>query len=454
MNGEEGREGFSSRLGFILVSAGCAIGIGNVWRFPYIAGENGGAIFVLFYILFLIIMGVPALTMELAVGRASGKTTMRAMQKLEKKGQFWHVHGWVCYIGNVILMMYYTTVAGWMLSYFWKFHTGFFEDKKTEDMGHVFDDLMASPLEMLIFMVIIVILGFLVLSFGVQKGLERVTKIIMLGLFGLILVLVVNSLLLKGGGEGLKFYLMPDVKKAAAVGWGKVLTNAMNQAFFTISLGIGAMEIFGSYMSREYSLTGEAVRIISLDTFVALMSGLIIFPACSAFGVEADQGPSLIFMTLPHIFTNMNGGRIWGTMFFLFMVFASFSTVTAVFENLIRTLMDNLGWKRSRSIVINFIIVLVTGIPCILGFNLWSDVRLFGGKDILSAEDFLVSNIILPVGSIVFMVFCTWKFGWGVDNYMEEVNTGKGIKMSKHLVPYFRYVLPVLTAFVLIQGLI
>ena len=454
MNEVKGREGFGSRLGFILVSAGCAIGIGNVWRFPYIAGECGGAIFVLFYILFLIIMGVPALTMELAVGRASGRSTMRGMQKLERKGQYWHVHGWVCYLGNVILMMYYTTVAGWMLSYFWKFLTGFFEDKKTEDVTSVFDDLLASPAEMLIFMVIIVILGFVVLSFGVQKGLERVTKVIMIGLFGLILVLVVNSLLLKGGEEGLKFYLMPDPDKAAEVGWGTVITNAMNQAFFTISLGIGAMEIFGSYMSREYTLTGEAVRIISLDTFVALMSGLIIFPACSAFGVEANQGPSLIFLTLPHIFANMDGGRIWGTMFFLFMVFASFSTVTAVFENLIRSLMDNLGWKRARSIAVNFIIVLVTGIPCILGFNLWSDIRLFGGKDILSSEDFIVSNIILPAGSIVFMIFCTWKFGWGADKYLEEANTGKGIKMSKRLIPYFKYVLPALTAFILVQGLI
>ena len=450
----KGREGFSSRLGFILVSAGCAIGIGNVWRFPYIVGEGGGAIFVLFYLVFLVIMGVPALTMELAVGRASGRTTMLGMKMLERKGQLWHIHGWVCYIGSIILMMYYTTVAGWMLSYFWKFITGFFDDKKTEDITIVFDDLMASPAEMLIFMVIIVVLGFLVLSFGVQKGLERVTKVIMIGLLGLILILAVNSLLLKGGSEGLKFYLLPDPDRTTAVGWGKVITEAMNQAFFTISLGIGAMEIFGSYMSKEHTLTGEAIRIISLDTFVALMAGLIIFPACSAFGVESAQGPSLIFQTLPHIFINMDGGRIWGTLFFLFMVFASFSTVTAVFENLVCSLTDNLGWKRARSIAVNFIIVLVTGIPCVLGFNLWSDFRLFGGKGILSAEDFLVSNIILPVGSIVFMLFCTWKFGWGAEKYMDEVNTGNGIRMSRRLIPYFKYVLQALTLIILVQGLI
>ena len=448
------REGFSSRLGFILVSAGCAIGIGNVWRFPYTVGENGGAIFVLFYIIFLVILGVPALTMELAVGRASGRTTMRGIQKLEKKGQFWHVHGWVCYIGCIILMMYYTTVAGWMLSYFWKYLTGTFENMKPDDVTPMFDDLMASPVEMLIFMVIIVILGFLVLSFGVQRGLERVTKVIMIGLLGLILILAVNSLFLKGGGEGIRFYLMPNPEKAGAIGWGKVITNAMNQAFFTLSLGIGAMEIFGSYMSKEHALTGEAIRIISLDTFVAIMAGLIIFPACSAFGVESDQGPSLIFQTLPHIFADMNGGQVWGTLFFLFMVFASFSTVTAVFENLVRTLMDNLDWTRARSIAVNFIIVLVTGVPCVLGFNLWSDVRFFGGKDILSSEDFLVSNIILPAGSIVFMLFCTWKFGWGAEKYLEEVNTGKGIKMSGRLIPYFKYVLPVITVFILIRGLI
>ncbi|MBR3538561.1 MAG: sodium-dependent transporter, partial [Eubacterium sp.] len=366
----------------------------------------------------------------------------------------WHMHGWVCVIGSALLMMYYTTVSGWMLAYFWKFLKGDFENIGEDEIGKSFDRLTGDTGMMLIFVAIVVVLGFLVLSFGVQKGLEAVNKFMMIGLFGLILALVVNSILLKGSGEGIKFYLLPDFERAAASGWTNVISQSMTQAFFTLSLGIGAMEIFGSYMSKEHALTGEAIRIISLDTFVAIMAGLIIFPACSAFGVESDQGPSLIFQTLPHIFADMNGGQVWGTLFFLFMVFASFSTVTAVFENLVRTLMDNLDWTRARSIAVNFIIVLVTGVPCVLGFNLWSDVRFFGGKDILSSEDFLVSNIILPAGSIVFMLFCTWKFGWGAEKYLEEVNTGKGIKMSGRLIPYFKYILPVITVFILIRGLI
>jgi len=348
-------------------------------------------------------------------------------------------------------MMYYTTVSGWMLSYFWKYITGHFDDMEMKDIPAVFDELTGNPVEMLIFMAIIVILGFLVLSFGVQKGLERVTKGIMIGLLGLILLLAVNSLLLKGGADGLKFYLMPNLERTKAVGWDKVINGAMSQAFFTLSLGIGAMEIFGSYMSKEHTLTGESIRIISLDTVVALMAGLIIFLACSAFGVKADQGPSLIFITLPNVFSCMDGGRVWGSLFFLFMVFACFSTILAVFENLVCSLTDNLGWKRAKSIAVNFIIVLLTGIPCVLGFNVWSDVRFFGGKDILSFEDFIMSNIILPVGSIVFMLFCTWKFGWGAEKYLEEVNTGKGIRMSKRLIPYFKYVLPVLTVLAIYQ---
>ena len=447
------REGFQSRLGFILVSAGCAIGIGNVWRFPYMVGQYGGAIFVLFYLLFLVLLGLPVLTMELAVGRASGMTVVRGMKKLEKPGQFWHIHGWVGYAGSLLLMMYYTTVSGWMLAYFWKFLTGRFDNIKPTETGDIYNELMGNPQEMLIYTVIVVGLGFLVLSFGVQKGLERVTKVMMIGLLLLIIVLAVHSVFIKGAGEGLSFYLLPDITRVNASGWPEMISGAMTQAFFTISVGMGTMEIFGSYMTKEHTLAGESIRIISLDTFVAIMSGLIIFPACFAYGVEPDQGPSLIFITLPRIFINMNGGRIWGTLFFLLMVFASFSTVTAVCENQVRSLMDNLGWKRAKSVIVNFILVLVTGIPCVLGFNKWSELRIIGDRGIMESEDFLVSNLILPLGSLVFVLFCSWRFGWGSEKYLEEANTGKGIRVSGRLVPYFKYVLPVLTLYILIKGL-
>ena len=447
------REEFKSRLGFILVSAGCAIGIGNVWRFPYMVGQSGGAIFVLFYLGFLVIMGIPILTMELAVGRASGKTTLMGMQMLEKRGHKWHLHGWVCYAGDAILMMYYTTVSGWMVTYFWKYLVGDFEGVGQDQVPQVYEDLLGDPKGMLIATGIVIFLGFLVLLFGIQKGLERVSKIMMIGLLALIVVLAVNSILLKNSGEGIRFFLLPDAERASETGWANVISGAMTQAFFTISLGIGAMETLGSHMSREATLTGESIKIVILDTFVALMSGLIIFPACSAFSVEPGQGPSLIFQTLPRIFMNMSGGRLWGMLFFLFMIFASFSTVTAVFESLVGSLSDNLGWKRRKSILVNFILVLVTSIPCVLGFNHWSDVRLIGENDIMGSEDFIVSNLLLPLGSLVFVVFCTWKFGWGAEKYLEEVNTGKGIRMSRHLIPYFKYVLPALTLIVLIRGL-
>lgn len=448
----EEREGFNNRLGFILVSAGCAIGIGNVWRFPYMVGENGGAVFVLFYLIFLVLMGVPVLTMELAVGRASGLTVMQGMKKLEKPGHKWHMHGWVCVIGSALLMMYYTTVSGWMLAYFWKFLKGDFENIGEDEIGKSFDRLTGDTGMMLIFVAIVVVLGFLVLSFGVQKGLEAVNKFMMIGLFGLILALVVNSILLKGSGEGIKFYLLPDFERAAASGWTNVISQSMTQAFFTLSVGIGTMEIFGSYMNKDHSLTGESIRIIGLDTFVALMAGLIIFPACFSYGVEPDQGPSLIFETLPRIFVDMEGGRIWGALFFLFMVFASFSTVTAVCENLVRTFMDNLGWSRIRSVIANFFLILFGSVPCVLGFSIWKDVEV-GGMNVLSLEDFIVSNILLPGGSLVFACFCCWKFGWGAEKYLEETNTGKGIRMSPKLIPYFKYVLPLLILFILIKSI-
>ena len=442
------RENFQSRLGFILVSAGCAIGIGNVWRFPYVAGQNGGGVFVLFYLIFLLCMGVPVLTMELAVGRAGKKSAVQAYKALEKDGQKWHIHGWFCMIGCVLLMMYYTTVSGWMLSYFVKFITGSFKSGMDADaVGGAFSNLLANPVEMAVFMAITVVAGFIVCSFGLQNGLERISKIMMSAL-------LVLSLVLPGSGEGLRFYLLPDFKRAADVGIGKVITEAMNQAFFTLSLGIGAMEIFGSYMPNGRTLTGESVRICGLDTFVALMSGLIIFPACFSFGIQPDAGPSLIFVTLPNVFVNMAGGRLWGTLFFLFMTFASFSTVIAVFENLIAGCIDNFGWSRKKAVLFNGILILIASLPCVFGYNIWSDLHLIGGRDVLDTEDFLVSNILLPGGSLVYLLFCVSRRGWGFDNYLEEVNRGKGMKMSGKLKWYLMTLLPILILIILIQGLI
>lgn len=458
MDPQKTRERFASRLGFILVSAGCAIGIGNVWKFPWMAGANGGGIFVLFYLLFLIIMGVPVLTMELAVGRASRQSAVRGYKSLEPKGSKWHVHGWFCIIGCCLLMMYYTTVAGWMLDYFYKFATGAFEGMENSAVDGVFSAMLANPGEMTIFMAIITLGGFLVCSFGLQKGLERISKWMMLALLLLIVVLAVNSVMLEGGKEGLAFYLLPDIERATEVGLGNVITAAMNQAFFTLSLGIAAMEIFGSYMTKEHTLPGEAVRICALDTFVALMSGLIIFPACFAFGVQPDAGPPLIFITLPRVFVNMVGGRVWGALFFLFMTFASFTTVLAVFENIMASCIDCFGWTRKKATVICCRFILLASIPCVLGYNLWYfSVPLPNapsGGQILDIEDFIVSNLLLPIGSLVYLLFCVSRWGWGYDKYMEECNTGSGLRMPRAFKPYFQFVLPILIVVILVQGLI
>ncbi|MGN0466503.1 MAG: sodium-dependent transporter [Lachnospiraceae bacterium] len=450
------RESFGSRLGFLLVSAGCAIGIGNVWRFPYVAGENGGSIFVLFYLLFLLIMGVPVLTMELAVGRAGRKSAVLAYRTLEKPGSKWHIHGWFCIAGCYLLMMYYTTVAGWMLSYFFKFATGSFNKLSTEQVSGVFDSLLANPIEMGAWMAITVIAGFFVCSRGLQNGLEKITKYMMMVLLLLIIVLAVHSLILPGAKDGIAFYLLPNLSRAAETGYGKVITAAMNQAFFTLSLGIAAMEIFGSYMADTHTLAGESIRICLLDTFVALMSGLIIFPACFSFNVQPDAGPQLIFITLPNIFTNMAGGRLWGTLFFLFMTFASFSTITAVFENLISTCIDNFGWSRKKSSLINFFIVFIASIPCVLGYNILSNLHLIGNRNVLDSEDFLVSNLLLPLGSLIYLLFCVSKWGWGYDKYMAEVNKGEGLKLPKNKAfkIYLQFILPILILIILIQGLI
>ena len=451
------REHFQSRLGFLLVSAGCAVGIGNVWKFPYVTGVYGGGVFVLFYLLFLATMGVPVLTMELAVGRASRKSAVQGYQALQKPGTWWHLHGWFCVAGCCLLMMYYTTVSGWMLGYFFKFAGGVFDGLSAEAVESVFPAMLANPVEMTAWMVMTVLVGFLICSFGLQKGLERITKWMMLGLLALIALLAVHSLTLPGGMEGVKFYLLPDFQRAAEAGLGNVITAAMNQAFFTLSLGIAAMEVFGSYMTREHTLTSEAVRICLLDTFVALMAGLIIFPACFAFNVEPGQGPALIFMILPKVFVNMAGGRLWGALFFLFMTFASFSTVIAVFENLQANAIDNFGWTRKKAALINCVFILAASLPCVLGYNLWFfEATLPNGAvgQILDIEDFLVSNLLLPLGSLVYVLFCVSKSGWGYDRYLEEANAGAGLKMPRGLKPYFLFGLPVLVLAILIQGLL
>ena len=448
------RESFRSRLGFLLVSAGCAIGIGNVWRFPYIAGKNGGGYFVLFYLICLLVMGVPVLTMELAVGRASRKSAILSYKKLEKPGQKWHIHGWFCLAGCYLLMMYYTTVTGWMVSYFGRFLTGAFTESMTaEAVSGVFGTLLSSPGEMAIWTEIVVLLGFVVCSFGLRNGLERISKIMMLALLALIALLAVHSLTLPGAKEGMKFYLLPSVDSIRENGIGNLIVDAMNQAFFTLSLGIAAMEIFGSYMSEQHALAGEAVRICALDTLVALMAGTIIFPACFSFGVKPNQGASLIFETLPNVFVNMKGGRLWGTLFFLFMIFASFSTVLAVLENIISVCMDTFGWSRKKAALINGLLLAVLSLPCVLGFNVWSHVQL-GGRGVLDMEDFAVSNLLLPIGSLVYLLFCVTKWGWGFDKYLAEANRGSGLKLSPKLKPYFQWVLPVLILLILVQGLL
>lgn len=449
------RESFKSRLGFLLVSAGCAIGIGNVWRFPYVTGQNGGGIFVLFYLIFLVIMGLPVLTMELAVGRASRKSAVLGYKALEKKGSKWHIHGWVAIFGCCMLMMYYTTVSGWMVTYFFKFLTGSFKSgMTTEDTAQAFSNLLGDPKQMAFWMILTVVVGFLVCSRGLQNGLEKISKFMMTALLLLIVVLAVHSLTLSNTAEGIKFYLVPNTEAVAAVGLKNVITAAMNQSFFTLSLGVAAMEIFGSYMGKDHTLAGEGVRICALDTFVAIMAGLIIFPACFSYNVEVNAGPSLIFITLPNVFINMSGGRIWGSLFFLFMTFASFSTVIAVFENIMSFCMDMFGWSRNKAALINCIVILIASLPCVLGYNVWSNLHLIGGRDVLDSEDFIVSNLLLPIGSLIYLLFCVTKWGWGFEKYCEEANTGDGIKISKKLKPYFQFILPILIVFILIQGLI
>lgn len=449
------RERLGSRLGFILLSAGCAIGIGNVWRFPYVAGRYGGGAFVLFYLFFLIIMGLPVMTMEFAVGRASKKSIIKSFAQLEKAGTKWHLHGYAGLVGNYCLMMFYTTVAGWMLYYFYLMLTGRFTGADAVAVGQIFGDMLAKPGVMAGLMLLVVAVGFGICSVGLQSGVERMTKGMMVALLGIMLLLAFHSVTMEGGAEGISFYLKPDFERMMEVGIGETMVGAMNQAFFTLSLGIGSMAIFGSYIGKEHALLKESVNIAVLDTCVAVVAGLIIFPACFSFGINPDSGPSLIFVTLPNVFNSMAGGRVWGTLFFVFMSFAAFSTVLAVFENIISCCMDMWGISRKKACLINFILLGLLSLPCVLGFNLWSGFMPFGeGSNVLDLEDFIVSNLMLPIGSFIYLLFCVTKIGWGFDNYLKEANTGRGMKVPRFLKPYLQFILPAMILFIFIKGII
>ena len=448
------RERLGSRLGFILISAGCAIGIGNVWKFPYMAGQGGGGAFVLFYLLFLLILGLPIMTMEFAVGRASQKSPVKAYYALEKPGQKWHIHGYITLIGCYLLMMFYTTVAGWMLHYFYLTATGKFTGLDSDAVASQFNTMLSQPQVMGFWMVLIVIAGIFICSIGLQNGLEKVTKIMMISLLFIMVILAINSFFMDGAKEGLSFYLIPDFERMKEIGIIKTITGAMNQAFFTLSLGIGAMSIFGSYIGKERSLLGESLNIALLDTFVAITSGLIIFPACFTFHVDQTSGPGLIFITLPNIFNHIPMGKLWGSLFFIFMSFAAFSTILAVFENIISCGMELTGWSRKKSSFINAIAIILLSVPCVLGYNLWSSdiFAVFGGA-VLDFEDFLVSNLFLPLGSLVYLLFCTSRYGWGWKNFTTEANTGKGLKIQNWMRGYISYILPLIVLFIFFFGL-
>ena len=447
------REHLGSRLGFLLLSAGCAIGIGNVWKFPWMTGQYGGGAFVLIYLLFLLVLGVPVLTMEFAMGRAAQKSPLKMYGQL-KPGSKWGWHGYVCLLGNIVLMMFYTTVAGWMLQYFVDTAAGVFTGLDAAAIEGKFMEMLGSPVKMTVYMGIVVVVGFCVISLGVQKGLERVTKWMMMALIVLLWVLAFHSMTLTGGSVGLRFYLIPDFQRMAEIGVGNVVVGAMNQAFFTLSLGIGSMAIFGSYIGKGHALMGEAVRVSLLDTMVALCSGLIIFPACFAYGVDVNSGPALIFMTLPNVFNHIALGRFWGSLFFLFLTFAAFSTVLAVFENIVCCVSELTGWSRKKTCFVSCIGIFLLSLPCLLGYNVWSHILPIAGHDILDSEDFLVSNLMLPLGSLIFVLFCTTRYGWGWKKFMAEANEGTGLKVAKWMRPYMTYVLPVIVFVIFVVGLI
>lgn len=447
------RERFSSRLGFILISAGCAVGLGNVWRFPYITGQYGGAAFVLVYLIFLVLLGLPIMVMEFAVGRASQKSAARSFHVLEPAGTKWHLQGYACMAGNYLLMMFYTTVGGWMAAYIFKTLTGEFKGLDSDGVAAVFNDMLTRPGYMTFWMVLVVLLSFFICSLGLQKGVERITKAMMSCLFLILLILCIRSVTLPGASEGLRFYLIPDFTRFTENGVGNTIFAAMGQAFFTLSLGIGAMAIFGSYIGKDHTLTGETINICLLDTLVAFLAGLIIFPSCFAFGVDPGQGPGLVFITLPNIFNQMVGGRIFGVLFFVFMTFAAQSTIIAVFENIISFSMDLFGTSRKKTVLINGIAIILLSLPCVFGFNIWSGFQPMGaGSTIQDLEDFIVSNNLLPLGSMVYLLFCTSRYGWGWKNFLAEADTGKGVKFPAWARVYVSYILPLIVLFIFIMG--
>lgn len=447
------RERFSSRLGFILISAGCAVGLGNVWRFPYITGQYGGAAFVLVYLIFLVLLGLPIMVMEFAVGRASQKSAARSFHVLEPAGTKWHLQGYACMVGNYLLMMFYTTVGGWMAAYIFKTLTGEFKGLDSDGVAAVFNDMLARPGYMTFWMVLVVLLSFFICSLGLQKGVERITKAMMSCLFLILLILCIRSVTLPGASEGLRFYLIPDFTRFTENGVGNTIFAAMGQAFFTLSLGIGAMAIFGSYIGKDHTLTGETINICLLDTLVAFLAGLIIFPSCFAFGVDPGQGPGLVFITLPNIFNQMVGGRIFGVLFFVFMTFAAQSTIIAVFENIISFSMDLFGTSRKKTVLINGIAIILLSLPCVFGFNIWSGFQPLGaGSTIQDLEDFIVSNNLLPLGSMVYLLFCTSRYGWGWKNFLAEADIGKGVKFPAWARVYVSYILPLIVLFIFIMG--
>ena len=451
----EKRESLSSRLGFILLSAGCAIGLGNVWRFPYITGKYGGALFVLIYLFFLVALGLPIMVMEFSIGRASKQNIGKALKTLEPKGTKWHLYGPVAIIGNYFLMFFYTTIAGWLLYYCFSNITGAFSGLDAKGVENFFGSLTANPGQQIFWMALVTILSFVIVGIGLKNGVEKITKVMMSLLLVLIVILAIHSITLKGSSEGLKFYLLPDFSKVTESGFSEVIFAAMGQAFFTLSLGIGSMEIFGSYIDKKYSLTGESLKIIILDTFVAIASGLIIFPACFAYGVNPGAGPQLLFITMPNIFNNMAASRLWGTLFFIFMSFAAISTLIAVFENIVSYWMDVHGWSRRKSCIINCLIVIAFSIPCILGFNIWSKFQPLGaGTGVLDLEDFVVSSTLLPLGSLLMLIFCCHKKGWGWSNFIKEADTGNGLKFPKVLKFYLKWILPILIIFIFVKGYI
>ena len=452
---ENSREKLSSRLGFILLSAGCAIGLGNVWKFPYITGQYGGGVFLILYFLMLIMFGIPVMTMEFAIGRASQKAPVRMYDDLEPKNSKWHIHGVVGMIGCIMLMMYYAVVAGWILRYFVRFLCGDFTNATPDMIGEEFGAMLSSPTINIGYLAVVVMISFTVLAIGLQGGLERITKYMMVALLLIMIVLAINSFTMPGSKEGLSFFLLPDIKRTMDIGFSNVLMGALNQAFFTLSIGIGSMAVFGSYINKDRSLLGESVNITILDTFVAITAGLIMFPACFSYGIDVNAGPSLLFITMPNVFANMNLGRLWGTLFFLFMSFAALSTAFAVYENVIANVMELTGLGRKKTCLICGIGMFILALPCALGFNIWSGFMPFGeGTGILDLEDFVVSNLLLPIGAIVYVIFCTVRYGWGWDSFINEANAGKGLKMPNWLKNYMKFFVPVVLMVILIVGLI